>query len=149
MYFVLQSYWSLMTIFGHVNTLTAGQPVIIFQAPWSMQDIGTMAYDDYDDDYDEQDRYDDSEDLNDDEDDEEDTIPPPAHQSGEHSVEISMEIDASGKEVWHASDSLVPGSSSMGHSVEEAVEGVEDRRREYREMLKRSRDEKDQRAEEE
>jgi predicted RNase H-like HicB family nuclease len=75
-----------------------------------------------------------------DEEDEGDEIPEPDHQSGEHGVEISMEIDESGNEVWYANDAKVPGSTSHGHSVEEAVEGLEARRKAYREMLRRSRD---------
>jgi len=59
----------------------------------------------------------------------------------EGDVEISMEVDADGREVWHAEDPRIPGSSSIGHSAEEAVEGVEDRRHQYRDMLRRSRDE--------
>ena len=54
-------------------------------------------------------------------------------------VEVSMEVDEKGNEVWYAEDSRIPGSSSIGHSVEEAMEGVEDRRRKYREMIKKSR----------
>ncbi|UCD25433.1 MAG: hypothetical protein JSW51_05825 [Gemmatimonadota bacterium] len=57
------------------------------------------------------------------------------------SVDISMEVDAEGQEVWYAEDPRIPGSSSIGHSAEEAVEGVEDRRQQYREMLRRSREE--------
>jgi predicted RNase H-like HicB family nuclease len=55
-------------------------------------------------------------------------------------VDISMEVDAEGREIWYAQDPRIPGSSSIGHSAEEAVEGVEDRRREYREMLRQSRE---------
>jgi len=73
-----------------------------------------------------------------DEDDLADVEPPPPGDGG---VEVSMEIDEHGNEVWYAKDSRLPGSGSMGHSVEEAVEGLDDRRRQYREMLKRSRKE--------
>jgi predicted RNase H-like HicB family nuclease len=68
-------------------------------------------------------------------------IPEPEH-SGEQDVRISMEVDEKGNEVWFAKDPRVPGSSSIGHSAEEAVEGLEDRRRKFREMLKKSRKEK-------
>jgi predicted RNase H-like HicB family nuclease len=67
-------------------------------------------------------------------------IPPPEHVSGEHDVDISMEVDESGREVWYAKDPRVPGSHSIGKSAEEAVDGLEDRRKEYREMLKKSRE---------
>jgi predicted RNase H-like HicB family nuclease len=66
-------------------------------------------------------------------------IPDPEYSSGEHGVEISMEIDESGNEVWYANDGRVPGSTSQGHSVEEAVDGLEARRKAYRDMLRRSR----------
>lgn len=69
-------------------------------------------------------------------------IPTAEHATGEHDVEISMEVDEDGNEVWRAEDSQIPGSTSKGHSLEQAMEGVEDRRREYREMLKRSREER-------
>ncbi len=72
---------------------------------------------------------------------EEEEIPEPEHSSGEHGVEISMEIDESGNEVWYANDAQVPGSTSQGHSVEEAVDGLEARRKAYREMRRRSREE--------
>jgi predicted RNase H-like HicB family nuclease len=72
---------------------------------------------------------------------EEEEIPEPEHSSGEHGVEVSMEIDESGNEVWYANDDRVPGSTSQGHSVEEAVEGLDARRKAYREMLRRSREE--------
>ena len=65
-------------------------------------------------------------------------IPEPEH-TGEHEVRISMEVDASGREVWYAKDPRVPGSQSMGHSAEEAVDGLEERRKKFREMLKKSR----------
>jgi predicted RNase H-like HicB family nuclease len=54
-------------------------------------------------------------------------------------VHISMEIDEDGNERWFATDPKVPGSASMGLSAEEAVDGLENRRQEYREMLKKSR----------
>ncbi|MFQ5704628.1 MAG: hypothetical protein ACE5HT_11460 [Gemmatimonadales bacterium] len=66
----------------------------------------------------------------------------PTEDTGEAGIEVSMEVDEQGNEVWFARDSRIPGSSSMGHSVEEAVDGVEDRRKQYREMLRRSREEK-------
>ncbi len=72
-----------------------------------------------------------------------DDTPPPEYSTGERGVEISMEVDEDGNEVWYAEDSQVPGSTSMGHSVEEAVEGVEDRRRLYREMKRRSREKRE------
>lgn len=73
------------------------------------------------------------------EDEEAEAIPEPEHPSGEHEVNISLELDESGREIWYASDPEVPGSRSIGHSAEEAVDGLEERRREYRDMLKRSR----------
>ena len=79
----------------------------------------------------------------DDFDDDEDTIPPIKHPTGEQGVEVSMEIDEKGNEVWIAQDSRIPGGTSQGHSVEEAVDGVEERRRQYREMLRRSRKPRD------
>ncbi|MDH5804310.1 MAG: hypothetical protein OEZ54_03925 [Gemmatimonadota bacterium] len=73
-------------------------------------------------------------------DEEDDLLEPEAgYRSGEHDVNISREVDAQGNEVWYAEDATVPGGSSMGNSIEEAMEGMEDRRKEYREMLKRSR----------
>jgi hypothetical protein len=71
---------------------------------------------------------------------EQDTIPALDRPSGQQGVDVSMEIDEHGNEVWFAKDARIPGSSSMGHSVEEAIDGVEERRREYREMLRRSRE---------
>jgi predicted RNase H-like HicB family nuclease len=62
--------------------------------------------------------------------------------TGEHEVQISMEVDAKGNEIWYAKDPRVPGSSSIGHSAEEAVDGLEERRSKYRDMLKKSRDRK-------
>ncbi len=78
-----------------------------------------------------------------DDDEEQDSVPESGLSTGEQDVDISMEIDEDGNEVWSAEDSKVPGSTSKGHSVEEAMEGVDDRRRQYREMLKRSRLERD------
>jgi len=78
-------------------------------------------------------------DGDDDPDNNEDTIPPIKHPTGEHGVEVSLEIDEKGNEVWFAQDSRIPGGTSQGHSVEEAIDGVEERRRQYREMLRRSR----------
>ena len=86
---------------------------------------------DYDDDYESP-----GEDDHDDAD--TDRIPPSGYPAEEPGVNISLEIDADGNEVWRAEDSRIPGSSSLGSSAEEAIEGVEDRRREYREMLRRS-----------
>jgi predicted RNase H-like HicB family nuclease len=60
------------------------------------------------------------------------------HANGD-GVNISMEIDEEGNERWYATDPKVPGSASMGLSAEEAVDGLEDRRQEYREMLRKSR----------
>ena len=74
---------------------------------------------------------------------------PPEFSTGERGVEISMEIDEQGNEVWYAEDSEVPGSTSIGHSVEEAVEGVEDRRKVYRELRRRSREERERKKREE
>ena len=96
------------------------------------------------------DRYDDEssdEDLDEDEQDE-DVIPDASLSTGETNVDISMEIDDHGNEVWFAGDSRIPGSSSMGHSLEEAMEGVEERRRQYREMLRKSREERARREHE-
>jgi predicted RNase H-like HicB family nuclease len=73
------------------------------------------------------------------EDDEPEAIPEPEHVSGEHDVNISMEVDETGREIWYAKDPRVPGSHSIGKSAEEAVDGLEDRRREYRDMLHKSR----------
>jgi predicted RNase H-like HicB family nuclease len=67
---------------------------------------------------------------------------PESEHSGEHDVRISMEVDDKGNEIWFAKDPRVPGSSSIGHSAEEAVEGLEERRRKFREMLRKSRDDK-------
>jgi len=67
---------------------------------------------------------------------------PESEHSGEHDVRISMEVDEKGNEIWFAKDPRVPGSSSIGHSAEEAVEGLEERRRKFREMLRKSRKDK-------
>jgi len=104
-----------------------------------------MARNDYDYDYDDdletepRDEYGGDEEPEFDED--ERSIGPRAGPGSEDDVEISMEVDAEGREVWYAEDPRIPGSSSIGHSAEEAVEGVEDRRQQYREILRRSRDE--------
>lgn len=84
----------------------------------------------------------------DDEDDDDGPLPP-GYTTGETDVAISMEVDADGNEVWIAEDSEVPGSSSMGSSLEEAMEGVEDRRRKYREIRRKSREERERRQSEE
>ena len=104
-----------------------------------------MDRDEYDDEYGEQkssgkDHFDDPESSEEDDDEDQDNVPASGLSTGEHDVDISMEIDEDGNEVWSAEDAKVPGSTSRGHSVEEAMEGVDDRRREYREMLKRSRE---------
>ena len=104
------------------------------------------------DEYDDEDRelessgkdyFDDPESHEEDDDEELDGIPKSGYSTGEQDVDVSMEIDEDGNEVWSAEDSQVPGSTSKGHSVEEAMEGVEDRRKEYRDMLKRSRKKRD------
>jgi hypothetical protein len=95
----------------------------------------------YDDEYDDDDEQDDAFDDDDVSDDSDDDIPEPGHHT-DPGVEISMEVDEHGNEMWYASDSRIPGSTSMGHSVEEAVDGVEDRRREYREIIRKSREER-------
>ena len=76
-------------------------------------------------------------------------LPGTGYSTGETNVDISMEVDEDGNEVWFAGDSRIPGSSSMGHSIEEAMEGVEERRRQYREVLRKSREERERRAREE
>jgi predicted RNase H-like HicB family nuclease len=68
-------------------------------------------------------------------------IPEPEH-TGEHEVQVSMEVDEKGNELWYAKDPRVPGSESIGHSAEEAVDGLEDRRKKYREILRKSREQK-------
>ena len=60
------------------------------------------------------------------------------HDLDEDDVEISLEIDADGNEIFHAEDAKVPDSHSQGYSAEEAIAGIEQRRREYREMRRRS-----------
>ncbi len=108
-----------------------------------------MDRDDYDDDHHgEQESsgegyFDDPESHEQDDDEDLDSVPESGYSTGEQDVDISMEIDEDGNEVWSAEDSQVPGSTSKGHSVEEAMEGVEDRRKEYRDMLKRSRKKRD------
>lgn len=77
----------------------------------------------------------------------EDTIPP-SPPSGDRGVDISMEVDEEGNELWVAEDSRIPGSSSIGHSLDEAMDGVEERRKQYREMLRRSRERRQRRDEE-
>ncbi len=73
------------------------------------------------------------------EDEEPEDIPPPDDAGGGDGVNISMEIDEDGNEIWYATDPRVPNSISRGFSAEEAVDGLEDRREEYREILKKSR----------
>lgn len=63
-----------------------------------------------------------------------------ADEEDEENIEISMEVDEDGNEVYYAADARIPDSHSKGLSAEEAIEGIEDRRRQYREMLHRSRD---------
>ncbi len=62
-----------------------------------------------------------------------------ARELTDDSTEISMEVDENGNEVWYAEDPKIPGSSSLGNSLEEAMEGMVDRRREFRELLSRRR----------
>lgn len=102
-------------------------------------------YDDDDDDYPSTDEYEREDEDDEDVEEDLDNIPFPESTTGEQSVDISMEVDEHGNEVWYAEDSEIPGSTSKGHSVEEAMEGVDDRRREYREMLRRSREKGDRR----
>jgi len=71
-------------------------------------------------------------------DDQDDILTQDFHAEGD-GVNISMEIDEDGNERWFATDPKVPGSASMGLSAEEAVDGLEERRSEFREMLKKSR----------
>ena len=68
-------------------------------------------------------------------------IPEPEH-TGEHEAQVSMEMDEKGNELWYAKDPRVPGSESIGHSAEEAVDGLEDRRKKFRDMLRKSREKK-------
>lgn len=90
---------------------------------------------------------DDPEQYDDELEDELDEIPISEHPTGEQEVEVSMEVDEDGNEIWRAEDSQVPGSTSQGSSMEEAMDGVEDRRREFREMLRRSREGRKRREE--
>ncbi len=85
--------------------------------------------------------------FNDEFEDELDEIPTLEHPTGEQDVEVSMEVDEDGNEIWRAEDSRIPGSTSQGTSMEEAMDGVEDRRREFREMLKRAREGRKRREE--
>ncbi len=66
----------------------------------------------------------------------------PSDDTGEVGIDVSMEVDEQGNEVWFAKDSRIPGSSSIGHSVEEAIDGVEERRKQFRETLRKSREKK-------
>ncbi|MFC1639413.1 hypothetical protein ACFL3B_01460 [Gemmatimonadota bacterium] len=92
---------------------------------------GKPDYDDDSDDYTPLDGEDDEfEDL--------DLLEDPDLSLDEDDVEISLEIDANGNQIYHAQDGKVPDSHSQGYSAEEAIEGIEQRRREYREMLRRS-----------
>ena len=95
---------------------------------------------------DESDFYD-PEQSDDESEDEVDEIPISEHPTGEQEVEVSMEVDEDGNEIWRAEDSQIPGSTSQGSSMEEAMDGVEDRRREVREMLRRSREGRKRREE--
>jgi predicted RNase H-like HicB family nuclease len=90
----------------------------------------------YDDDYDDDPLLDDDED----ELDELDFLEEPGLSLDEDDVEISLEIDADGTEIYHAADARVPDNHSQGYSAEEAIEGIEQRRREYREMRRRSKE---------
>ena len=90
---------------------------------------------------------DDPEQSGDESEDELDEIPTSEHSTEEKEVDVSMEVDADGNEIWRAEDSRIPGSTSQGSSLEEAMEGVEDRRREFREMLRRSRKDRKRREE--
>ena len=89
--------------------------------------------------YEDESDLDDPEQSDDESEDELDEIPTLEHPTGEQDVEVSMEVDEDGNEIWSAEDSQIPGSTSQGSSMEEAMDGVEDRRREFREMLRRSR----------
>ena len=64
---------------------------------------------------------------------------PAGYSTGENDLEISRELDEDGNEVWFAKDSQIPKSDSIGHSLEEAMNGVEERREAYRKMLRRTR----------
>ncbi len=105
-------------------------------------------YNSYEDEYDEHESGGESN-LDDPEqpDDESDEIPTLEHPTGEQDVEVSMEVDEDGNEIWRAEDSRIPGSTSQGTSMEEAMDGVEDRRREFREMLRRAREGRKRREE--
>ncbi len=72
-----------------------------------------------------------------------------ARELTDDSTEISMEIDEDGNEVWYAEDPKIPGSSSLGNSLEEAMEGMEDRRREFRELVSRSGERRDRSSDQE
>ncbi|MCH8254431.1 MAG: hypothetical protein IID06_03700 [Gemmatimonadetes bacterium] len=89
--------------------------------------------------YEDESDFDDPEQSGDESEDELDEIPTSEHSTEEQEVDVSMEVDEDGNEIWRAEDSRIPGSTSQGSSLEEAMEGVEDRRREFREMLRRSR----------
>ena len=89
--------------------------------------------------YEDESDFDDPEQSGDESEDELDEIPTSEHSTEEQEVDVSMEVDADGNEIWRAEDSRIPGSTSQGSSLEEVMEGVEDRRREFREMLRRSR----------
>ncbi len=89
--------------------------------------------------YEDESDFDDPEQVDDESEDELDEIPTLEHPTGEQEVDVSMEVDEDGNQIWRAEDSRIPGSTSQGSSLEEAMEGVEDRRREFRKMLRRSR----------
>lgn len=91
--------------------------------------------------------YGDDEDEYEDEKDEDEEMLPEARSRTDPGVDVSMEVDEDGNEVWYATDSRIPGSTSRGHSVEEAIDGVEDRRRQFREMIRKSREERRRREE--
>lgn len=97
--------------------------------------------------YEDESDFDDPQQSGDESEDELDEIPTSEHSTEEQEVDVSMEVDADGNEIWRAEDSRIPGSTSQGSSLEEAMEGVEDRRREFREMLKRSRKDRKRREE--
>lgn len=114
-----------------------------------MSGMDRYGFDDdgFDDEYE---TFDMDDELEEDELDQEDelSLPEMGYSTGETNVDISMEVDEDGNEVWFAGDSRIPGSSSMGHSLEEAMEGVEERRRQYREVLRKSREERARRERE-
>ena len=97
--------------------------------------------------YEDESDFDDPEQYDDEFEDELDEIPTSEHPTGEQEVDISMEVDEDGNRIWRAEDSRIPGSTSQGSSLEEAMEGVEDRRREFRKMLRRSREGRKRRGE--